>query len=162
MKRNLMQRHKAFYNFAVCLVLGWLDGLYRRTKLDENFCSRIRCVRKKVDSLRVLSSEFVFDKAPHAQCHASTIAETKEGLACAWFGGVKEGDDSVGYLVFVKTESDWKMVCLQSNSPTEFKRMPTQIESVIPAGIPFFFRCQTDNYCCSTKSVRTHVNGGEC
>src|SRR5262249_2798413 len=32
------------------------------------------------------SSEFVFETAPFATAHASTIVETRDGLAAAWFG----------------------------------------------------------------------------
>ncbi len=41
-------------------------------------------------------SEFIFERAPFASCHASTISEIKGGLAAAWFGGTREGDRDVG------------------------------------------------------------------
>ena len=41
-------------------------------------------------------SEFVFARAPFASAHASTIAEIREGLAAAWFGGTREGAKDVG------------------------------------------------------------------
>jgi predicted neuraminidase len=47
----------------------------------------------------VLSSGFVYETAPFPSCHASTIAETKQGLVAAWFGGKDEGDVSVGIWV---------------------------------------------------------------
>lgn len=39
--------------------------------------------------------EFVYTKAPFAQCHASTVCETSRGLVAAWFGGTREGRDDV-------------------------------------------------------------------
>src|SRR5262245_55833453 len=39
----------------------------------------------------ILVDEFIFTEAPFPQSHASTIAETPEGLIAAWFGGTKEG-----------------------------------------------------------------------
>jgi predicted neuraminidase/ABC-type molybdate transport system substrate-binding protein len=42
------------------------------------------------------ASEFVFERAPFASAHASTIAETREGLVVAWFGGTREGAADVG------------------------------------------------------------------
>ena len=47
----------------------------------------------------VTVSEFVFERAPFASAHASTIAETREGLAAAWFGGTREGASDVGIWV---------------------------------------------------------------
>jgi predicted neuraminidase len=49
-----------------------------------------------VNPSAVVSSEFIFEKAPFASCHASTIAETKGGLVGAWFGGTREGAKDVG------------------------------------------------------------------
>ncbi len=41
-------------------------------------------------------SEFLFETAPFASAHASTIVETREGLLAAWFGGTHEGANDVG------------------------------------------------------------------
>ena len=41
-------------------------------------------------------SEFVFETAPFASAHASTIAEGRDGLVAAWFGGTREGAPDVG------------------------------------------------------------------
>src|SRR5207249_570355 len=35
----------------------------------------------------IVGAEFIFDTAPFAQCHASTIVQTPAGLVAAWFGG---------------------------------------------------------------------------
>lgn len=43
----------------------------------------------------IVSSGFVFERAPFASAHASTIVETREGLLAAWFGGTEEGHADV-------------------------------------------------------------------
>ncbi|MEX2186368.1 MAG: sialidase family protein [Pirellulales bacterium] len=47
----------------------------------------------------VVKSEFVYDKAPFPQCHASTIVATKSGLVAALFGGTHEKHRDVGIWV---------------------------------------------------------------
>ncbi|MCI0361078.1 MAG: exo-alpha-sialidase [Planctomycetaceae bacterium] len=44
----------------------------------------------------IVLTEFLYDKAPFPECHASTIAETKAGLVAAWFGGTGERNPDVG------------------------------------------------------------------
>jgi predicted neuraminidase len=48
------------------------------------------------DAAAVVKAEFIYETAPFAQCHASTIAQTKSGLVAAWFGGTREGAADVG------------------------------------------------------------------
>ncbi|MEO6230560.1 MAG: sialidase family protein [Ferruginibacter sp.] len=43
----------------------------------------------------ILVDEFIFENVSFPQSHASTIAETPEGLIAAWFGGTKEGNKDV-------------------------------------------------------------------
>ena len=69
----------------------------------------------------VVLSEFVFDDAPHPECHASTIAETASGtLVAAWFGGTAERNADVG-IWFSRLEA------VQSASAADARR---------PAGAP--------------------------
>ena len=56
----------------------------------------------------VVLSEFIFDKdAPTKSCHASTLAQTKEGLAAAWFGGTAEGNKDVGIWLSLAVNGKW-------------------------------------------------------
>jgi len=55
----------------------------------------------------VVSSEFIFEKAPFPQCHASTLAETKSGLVAAWFGGTREKHPDVGIWVSRNEGGAW-------------------------------------------------------
>lgn len=52
-------------------------------------------------------SEFVFVSAPFAQCHASTIVESKGTLVSAWFGGTGEGHPDVGIWLSRWHQGHW-------------------------------------------------------
>jgi arylsulfatase A-like enzyme/predicted neuraminidase len=47
----------------------------------------------------VVRAEFIFEKAPFPQCHASTLVEAEGGLVAAWFGGTRERNPDVGIWV---------------------------------------------------------------
>jgi predicted neuraminidase len=53
------------------------------------------------------TSEFIFESAPFASAHASTIAETRDGLAAAWFGGTREGANDVGIWMSRRVGGTW-------------------------------------------------------
>jgi len=48
------------------------------------------------ESPAIVKSEFIYESAPFPSCHASTLAETKDGLVAAWFGGTHEKHPDVG------------------------------------------------------------------
>jgi predicted neuraminidase len=54
-----------------------------------------------------ISSEFVFETAPFASAHASTIVETRDGLVAAWFGGTREGAADVGIWLSRHDRDKW-------------------------------------------------------
>ena len=55
----------------------------------------------------IVLSEFVYERAPFPAAHASTIAETPDGLVAAWFGGTGEGKPDVGIWIARKTGAQW-------------------------------------------------------
>lgn len=55
----------------------------------------------------VLRSEFIFETAPFASAHASTIVETKQGLVAAWFGGTRERAADVGIWLSRQVDGTW-------------------------------------------------------
>jgi predicted neuraminidase len=52
-------------------------------------------------------AEFIFESAPFPSVHASTIAETKDGLVAAWFGGTRESAPDVGIWVSRRVNGKW-------------------------------------------------------
>ena len=54
------------------------------------------CVAAQAGQAGLVKAEFIYQEAPFPQCHASTIAETSQGLVAAWFGGTREGHPDVG------------------------------------------------------------------
>lgn len=57
---------------------------------------------------KVVTNEYLFEKAPFKQCHASTILELNDGsLMAAWFGGEYEGSKDVGIWISVKKDNAW-------------------------------------------------------
>jgi predicted neuraminidase len=70
--------------------------------------------------------EFVFESAPFASAHASTIAETRDGLVAAWFGGTREGASDVGIWVSRRVGGAWTPpVEVATGVQTDGTRFPT-------------------------------------
>lgn len=71
-------------------------------------------------------SEFIYDTAPFASCHASTIAEADGGkLVAAWFGGTREGHTDVGVWVSRLVGTSWTPpVEVANGQQADGKRFP--------------------------------------
>ena len=55
----------------------------------------------------IVRSEFIYETAPFPSCHASTLAETKDGLIVAWFGGTHERHPDVGIWISHYHKDRW-------------------------------------------------------
>jgi len=55
----------------------------------------------------IVAEQFIFQEAPFAECHASSIAETPAGLVVGWFGGTREGHRDVGIWISRRTADGW-------------------------------------------------------
>lgn len=59
------------------------------------------------EKLQIVTSELLYDKAPFPKCHASTLAETPQGLVAAYFGGSDEGERDVSIWVSRQEGGKW-------------------------------------------------------
>src|SRR5687768_3993284 len=59
------------------------------------------------ESPGIVKSEFIYEMAPFPSCHASTIAETPNGLIAAWFGGTRESAPDVGIWLSRLEHGKW-------------------------------------------------------
>jgi len=67
-----------------------------------------------------LQREWIYEQAPFPECHASTLAETPQGLVAAWFGGTRERNPDVGIWVSHHTGTQWTTpVEVATGLPTE-------------------------------------------
>ncbi|MCF8381342.1 MAG: exo-alpha-sialidase [Bacteroidales bacterium] len=67
------------------------------------------CNNPTENSKLMLKSEFIYqaNEVPFPSCHASTIAETPEGLVAAWFGGTHEKHMDVGIWLSREVDGEW-------------------------------------------------------
>jgi predicted neuraminidase len=73
----------------------------------------------------IVKSEFIYETPPHPECHASTLAEGKAGLVCAWFGGKKEKSPDVGIWMSRYVEGEWSVPMEVANGvQADGKRFP--------------------------------------
>ncbi len=73
-------------------------------------------------SIAVIQSGFIADQPPTPSCHASTIAETPEGLVSAWFGGSKERAADVAIYVSRLEGGAWSAPTEVTNGVDEKNR----------------------------------------
>src|SRR3954454_22454868 len=77
-------------------------------------------------SSAIVVSEFIFESAPFPSCHASTIAQTKDGLIAAWFGGTRERAPDVGIWVSRHDGKHWSAPVEVANGvQKDGPRLPT-------------------------------------
>ncbi len=84
----------------------------------------------------LVKSEFIFTNAPFPSCHASTIAEAKEGLVAAWFGGTRERNPDVGIWLSRDVNGQW-------TPPVEVADGVVSTTNRYPCWNPVLFQPQT-------------------
>jgi len=56
---------------------------------------------------QIQSAGFIYESAPFPSCHASTIVETPQGIAAAWFGGTHEKHPDVAIWLSYFQNGTW-------------------------------------------------------
>jgi predicted neuraminidase len=80
-----------------------------------------------------MRGQFIFEDAPFASCHASTIVESRAGaFLAAWFGGTDEGAKDVAIWLSRSTADGWT------------KPEKVADESGVPCWNPVLFRERSD------------------
>lgn len=59
---------------------------------------------RSIENQSALQREFIYEKAPFPECHASTLIDTPEGIFVAWFGGTEEKHEDVGIWASLRTK----------------------------------------------------------
>jgi|694.fasta_scaffold00098_15 predicted neuraminidase len=75
----------------------------------------------------IVSSQYIYEKAPFPECHASTLVMAPNGkLVAAWFGGTEEGNDDVEiwFSSHDKDTKSWAAPSRVADGVYEGKRYP--------------------------------------
>ena len=107
------------------------------TLLFTSGCETAKPVHKEssAPSMAIIQSEFIYETAPFPSCHASTIAETKDGLVAAWFGGKHERNPDVGIWVARRDAKGW-------TAPVEVANGVQDKEERFPCWNPVLFQAR--------------------
>jgi predicted neuraminidase len=81
----------------------------------------------------LLRAEFIYEKPPTPQCHASTLAQGKGHLVAAWFGGTREKHPDVGIWVARHDGKAW-------SAPVEVANGVQDAKTRYPCWNPVLFR----------------------
>lgn len=80
--------------------------------------------RIEAQNKAIIKEEFIFTDAPFAQCHASTIVETSNGMVAAWFGGTAEKNKDVEIWLSRRNSNKWSLPESVANGMYEGDRYP--------------------------------------
>ncbi|WP_347840512.1 sialidase family protein [uncultured Draconibacterium sp.] len=76
-------------------------------------------------SAQLLAEYHIFDTTQYAQCHASSIIETNEGLLLSFFGGPYERHPNVSIYTSVFENNNWSKPQMVADGKTDTIRYPT-------------------------------------
>lgn len=108
-KQVSMRIERAQVSGAFCCGVAILWGLVCRAEPLASSEERFAALSplNVANSEAVLKTEFLYEKAPFAEVHASTMAETPTGLVCSFFGGTEESHIDVGIWITRQLNGSW-------------------------------------------------------
>jgi len=113
----------------------------------------------------VVTSEYLFEDAPFSDCHASTIAETDDGLVAAWFGGSKESAPDVEVWVSRRENGAWTTPVAVADGQFDDERFsvwnPVLFQPDRPADAPLLLFYNTGPDISSFSVLLTSEDGGK-
>lgn len=75
----------------------------------------------------IVSSQYIYEKAPFPECHASTLVTAPNGkVVAAWFGGTEEGnvDVEIWFSDLDSAQKNWSVPKMVADGVYEGKRYP--------------------------------------
>ncbi|MDQ3844561.1 MAG: exo-alpha-sialidase, partial [Bacteroidota bacterium] len=124
-----MNSSKENSSFGLSSPSGGQGALYKRSFIILIiFCFALTGIKaqNRMWKKGIVVDEFIFEKAPFPESHASTIAETPKGLIAAWFGGTKERNPDVEIWVSRKVNGKWAAAVSVANGiQNDTLRYPT-------------------------------------
>jgi len=97
----------ALQNNRIRLLLCLLLLLAGRLSANESYSKETGRERLRAIKPIILHSEIIREPASVPSVHASTIAETDDGLLAAWFGGTYEGHPDVSIYTSRFKNGQW-------------------------------------------------------
>lgn len=83
------------------------------------------CRQNKSGNFEIVSESYISDTLQYAQCHASTIIETKDGLLLSFFGGPYERHPEVSIYTAAFTDGQWQKPIKVADGKADTTSLPT-------------------------------------
>lgn len=113
-------RRLPFVNMTVCLISALAFSFVCQTQTSGKGPEKTT-----PEQPGLVMQEFIYDQASFPACHASTIAETPEGLVCAFFGGTAEKNPDVEIWLSRNEGDGWSApVSVADGVQDNSKRLP--------------------------------------
>ncbi len=114
------------------------------------------------DRRGILADEFIFSRTSFPESHASTIAETSEGLIAAWFGGTKEKNPDCCIWTSRRIDGEWSAPVKVADGTVNGEKFAcwNPVLTVAPDGeLMLFYKVGADVYTWEGYLLRSSDHG---